>query len=131
MRSWGESPHDRISPFTRKRTQGSRGREHVCLWMIHVDVWQKTTKFCKEIIFQLKNKSIFKNKGKKRRQGDLFLCPFTVTKDRPGEHTERRWLSKSQNIGGHQTLNLWISWFFVCCLRHSAYGILTEQPTLS
>ena len=30
------------------------GREgtYVYLWLIHVDTWQKTTKFCKEIIFQ-------------------------------------------------------------------------------
>ena len=25
------------------------------LWLIHVEVWQKTTKFCKAIILQLKN----------------------------------------------------------------------------
>ena len=29
---------------------------HVYLWMIHVDVSQKTTKSCKAIILQLKNK---------------------------------------------------------------------------
>ena len=29
---------------------------YVCLWLIHVDIWQKTTKFCKAIILQLKNK---------------------------------------------------------------------------
>ena len=28
----------------------------VYLWLILVDVWQKTTKFCKATIFQLKNK---------------------------------------------------------------------------
>ena len=27
---------------------------YVCLWLIHVEVWQKTTKFCKAIILQLK-----------------------------------------------------------------------------
>ena len=31
---------------------------YVYLWLIHVDIWQKTTKFCKAIILQLKN---FKN----------------------------------------------------------------------
>jgi len=30
------------------------GREGT--WLIFVDAWQKTTKFCKAIIFQLKNK---------------------------------------------------------------------------
>ena len=29
---------------------------YVHLWLIHVEVWQKTTKFCKAIILQLKNK---------------------------------------------------------------------------
>ena len=33
---------------------GSRGRGYVYLWLIHVDIWQKTTKFCKAIILQLK-----------------------------------------------------------------------------
>ena len=31
------------------------------LWLIHVEVFQKTTKFCKAIILRLKNKYIFKN----------------------------------------------------------------------
>ena len=32
--------------------------EELCvyLWLIHVDVWQKLTQYCKAIIFQLKNK---------------------------------------------------------------------------
>ena len=33
---------------------------YVCLWLVHVGVWQKTTKFPKAIILQLKNKLIFK-----------------------------------------------------------------------
>ena len=28
---------------------------YVCLWLIHVEVWQKTTKFCETIMLQLKN----------------------------------------------------------------------------
>ena len=38
--------------------EGSGGRGHlwVNLWLIIVDVWQKTTKFCKAIILQLKNR---------------------------------------------------------------------------
>ena len=31
-------------------------KEDISLWLIHVEVWQKTTKFCKAIILQLKNK---------------------------------------------------------------------------
>ena len=29
---------------------------YVYLWLIHVDIWQKPTKFCKAIIYQLKHK---------------------------------------------------------------------------
>ena len=36
---------------------------YVYLWLIHVEVLQKTTKFCKEIILQLK-KFFFKIKEK-------------------------------------------------------------------
>ena len=32
---------------------------YVYLWLILVDVWQKTTKFCKVIILQLKKKSLY------------------------------------------------------------------------
>ena len=37
---------------------------YVYLWLIHVDVWQKTTKFCKAIVLQLKNKLISKKSEK-------------------------------------------------------------------
>jgi len=39
----------------------------VCLWLIHVDVGQKPTKFCKAIFLQLKNKL-----KKKRKQGYII-----------------------------------------------------------
>ena len=29
--------------------------EYVYLWLIHVDVWQKPTQFCKAVILKLKN----------------------------------------------------------------------------
>ena len=35
---------------------------YVHLWLIHVDVWQKPTQFCKAIILQLKNKIKIKEK---------------------------------------------------------------------
>ena len=47
-----------------------RERIYVYLWMIHVEVWQKTTKFCKAIILQLK---------KKKGWGLKNLCLGTVT----------------------------------------------------
>ena len=48
-----------------QETGGTFKREgiYVYLWLIHVEVLQKTTKFCKEIILQLK-KIFFKIKEK-------------------------------------------------------------------
>ena len=54
------------------REMGERfKREGICvyLWLIHVDVWQKT-QFCKAIIFQLNNK--FKIKGTTKGQKMQF-----------------------------------------------------------
>ena len=38
------------------------------LWLIHVDVWQKPTQYCKTIILQLKINNFFKKLKKKRKQ---------------------------------------------------------------
>ena len=35
---------------------------YVYLWLIHVEVWQKTTKFCKAVILPLKNNCFFKRR---------------------------------------------------------------------
>ena len=50
------------------------GGETVYLWLIHVDVWQKQTKFCKAIILQFKNK-LKKKKERKagHSQGDTVV----------------------------------------------------------
>ena len=34
----------------------SRERTYVYLWLIHADIWQKPTQYCKAIILQLKMK---------------------------------------------------------------------------
>ena len=54
---------------------------YVYLWLIHVDVWQKPTQFCKAIILQWKNK--IKNKVKKnspqknnKKRNYLLLSEF-------------------------------------------------------
>ena len=41
--------------------RGFRGRTYVYPWLIHVDVWQKPTQYCKAIILQLKINIILKN----------------------------------------------------------------------
>ena len=43
---------------------------YVYLWLIHVEIWQKTTKFCKAIILQLKKK---KRMTVKPHEDTLFL----------------------------------------------------------
>ena len=49
---------DNLEGWDRWEMGGRFKREgtYVYLWLIHVDVWQKTTKFCKAIILQVKNK---------------------------------------------------------------------------
>ena len=61
-------PHSTITTKTQKSQKKKnfffwfkREGIYVYLWLIHVEVWQKTTKFCKTIILQLKNKLILKN----------------------------------------------------------------------
>ena len=36
------------------------GGTYVYLWLIHVDIWQKPTQYCKTIILQLKTNKFFK-----------------------------------------------------------------------
>ena len=45
----------------------------MCLWLIHVDGWQKPTQLCKAIILQLKNKFKIKKKNQtKRKSPEMF-----------------------------------------------------------
>ena len=48
---------DRLKGGVEREMEGRSGKEGtwVYIWLILVDVWQKTTKFCKAIVFQLKN----------------------------------------------------------------------------
>ena len=46
---------------------------YVHLWLIHVDVWQKPTTFCKAIILQFKNKLKTWLKAKKKKKSDPVL----------------------------------------------------------
>jgi len=50
---------------------------YVYLWLIHVEVWQKPTKFCKAIIFQLKNKLNKKNRPRKNQAFFFILTWLT------------------------------------------------------
>jgi len=47
---------------------------YVYLWLVHVEVWQKTTKFCKAIILQLKKK----RKRERHPRTDWEFCVGAV-----------------------------------------------------
>ena len=55
---------------------------YVYLWLIHVEVWQKTTKVYKAIILQLKNKYIFL----KRHRNQSSNCQHSL------DHGEGKWV---------------------------------------
>ena len=59
-----------------RQTGGSfkRERTYVYLWLIHVNVWQKTAKFCKAIILQLKNTLIKKKDFSLTKFINLATC---------------------------------------------------------
>ena len=55
---WGRRVrHESVTKHSTAQREGT----YVQLWLIHADVWQKTTKFCKAIILKLKNKYLKKN----------------------------------------------------------------------
>ena len=53
-------------------------------WLIHVEVWQKTTKFCKAIILQFKNKQILKKERERnpKEGGTQEELPWTENVER-------------------------------------------------
>ena len=60
-----------------------RAGTQVYLWPIHVDVWQKSTQYCKAIIFQLKI-----NKEKKKRNCGMGLSEIYLRKACTGTGTQ-------------------------------------------
>ena len=52
---------------------------YVYLWLIHVDVWQKLTKFCKAIILQLR---------KKKKKAKIMSSGPIISWQRDGEKME-------------------------------------------
>ena len=48
-----------------------REKTYVYLWLIHVDIWQKLTQYCKAIILQLKTNKFKKKKFKNYMQINL------------------------------------------------------------
>ena len=53
---------------------------YVYLWLIHVDVWQKPTQYCKAVILQIKLNTFLLKRGKEGKKRDKVfqdenLCP--------------------------------------------------------
>ena len=61
---------------------------HVCLWLIHIDVWQKPTQYCKAIILQLKKK-------KKKTEGMEVRLHMLVW-------ISQAWSTLMRNFPGHR-----------------------------
>ena len=53
LEGWGEEGCEVGGRFEREGA-------YSCLWLIHVDIWQKPTQYCKAILFQLKVNTFFK-----------------------------------------------------------------------
>ena len=48
---------------------------YVHVWLIHVDVSQKTTKFCKAIILQLENKNLKRTRKTIKMKKEFKIVP--------------------------------------------------------
>ena len=58
---------------------------YIYLWLIHVDVWQKPTQYCKAIILQL-------NKFKKRISVNITWLQQVAKSLQKKEHSEKSWI---------------------------------------
>ena len=78
---------------------------YVYLWLIHVEIWQKITKFCKAIILQLK---------KKKKKKEINLCKIKQTLIiheciyQLGLHSLLQW----KTLKANQQKLLWLKFFF-------------------
>ena len=61
---------------------------YVCLWLIHVDAWQKPTQYCKVIIPQLKI----------QKRGERSAWEYITRKERrkKGSEEKRSWQAKER-----------------------------------
>ena len=61
-----------------EREMGGRFKKegtYVHVWLIHVDVSQKTTKFCKAIILQLENKNLKRTRKTIKMKKEFKIVP--------------------------------------------------------
>ena len=66
---------NRLADTGERRRWDKRREQH--LWLIHVDVWQKPTQYCKAIILQLKI-----NKFKKKKKQSQVISNDKAKRER-------------------------------------------------
>ena len=95
-----------------------RDRIYVYVWLIHVEVWQKTTKFCKAIILHLK-KNFWKRKSSKQHPGGTHVKSqklFPLASRFHGYHLAHQ--TKEMRITKYETAKAWyVSHLPECSLR--------------
>ena len=88
------------------------GGTHVYLWLIHVDVWQKSSQYCKVIILQLNKSFFFLSRVNHHQKHPALLNFFSPLRRQPGEHPStwvhpsHLWLFKPLHINIHTLLLL-------------------------
>ena len=76
-----------------KREGGRFKREgmYVCLWLIHVDVWQKPTPHCKATILQFKIDKLLKRQTEQRVcETCILLWTQTAARGQGDNHTQAK-----------------------------------------
>ena len=85
----------------------------VYLWLIHVDVWQKLTQYCKAIILQLKNKI---KKQTRRSNSEKAMAPHSSTLAWKITWTEEP--SRLQSMGSRGVRHSWATSLSFLTLVH-------------
>ena len=104
------------------------------LWLIHVDIWQKPTHYCKAIILQLKIKPIWN-----MASSELFtlLPPINTLSTSNGrkvantKHTTPWWLPTKQTIGWNLANESWTHKWCVSLSDHTCNCRLKMLGSLS
>ena len=87
------------------KKEGTRG----CLWLIHVDIWQKPSLYCKVIILQLKIK--LKRRGRRgeklrREKYPLIRMDFLkILTSMPKIQTRKRRFKPRKNSQGNDSIS--------------------------
>ena len=82
------------------------GATHVHPWLIHVDVWQKSSQYCKVIILQLNKSFFFLSRVNHHQKHPALLYFFSPLRRQPGEHPSHLWLFSTLEATRRASFNL-------------------------